>query len=335
MRINDPFGDGFTLAHLTAGINLIPNFYSRVGQMGLMPNEGVDQHTLIVEEHQGILNLLQTSKRGAPGNVNKMGDTTIRNFSIPHITFTDLITPEQLQAKREFATANKPVSATSVMQKIMASMKKKVELTWEYHRMGALKGIVLDANGATLVNLYTEFGITPEVHNFAFTVSTTDIRQLCLNVWRHMEKNLFGETMTGVRCLCSSDFFDSLTGHAKVNTAYERWNDGEALRTDMRRGFRFGEIIFEEYVGQGIDKDGNVRKFIADGEAHFFPVGTDDVFRTYFGPGNFNGAVGKIGKPIYMSQERVDHDKGWSILVETNPLPMCRRPGLLVKGTSS
>lgn len=80
--------------------------------------------------------------------------------------------------------------------------------------------------------------------------------------------------MTGVHGLVSPEFFDALMSHSKVKEAYERWQEGAALRDDMRSGFTFGGITFEEYRGQATDPDGNVRRFIASSEGHCFPVGT-------------------------------------------------------------
>jgi hypothetical protein len=51
--------------------------------------------------------------------------------------------------------------------------------------------------------------------------------------------------MTSIHALVSPEFFDALTGHAKVKEAYERWEDGAALRNDMRAGFTFAGITFE------------------------------------------------------------------------------------------
>ena len=48
----------------------------------------------------------------------------------------------------------------------------------------------------------------------------------------------------------------------------------QALRDDVRAGFTFGGIVFEEYRGQATDGNGATRRFIAAGEAHAFPVGT-------------------------------------------------------------
>jgi hypothetical protein len=137
--------------------------------------------------------------------------------------------------------------------------------------------------------------------------------------------------MTGAHALVSPEFFDALTGHAKVKEAYERQEDGAALRNDMRSGFTFAGITFEEYRGQATDADGNVRKFIASGEAHCFPVGTVDTFATYFAPADFNETVNTLGKPMYAKQEPRKFDRGTDLHTQSNPLPMCHRPAVLVK----
>jgi hypothetical protein len=56
--------------------------------------------------------------------------------------------------------------------------------------------------------------------------------------------------MSAIPALVSPEFFDAMTSHAKVKEAYERWEDGAALRNDMRAGFTFAGITFEEYSGQ-------------------------------------------------------------------------------------
>ena len=137
--------------------------------------------------------------------------------------------------------------------------------------------------------------------------------------------------MTGVHALVSSEFFDALTGHAKVKEAFERWQEGAALRNDLRSGFTYGGITFEEYRGQATDPDGNVRRFIAPKEGHAFPMGTLDSFVTYFAPADFNETVNTLGRPLYAKQEPRRFDRGTDLHTQSNPLPMCLRPGVLVK----
>ena len=115
--------------------------------------------------------------------------------------------------------------------------------------------------------------------------------------------------MNGVHCLCSSEFFAALTGHAKVEKAFENWQNGAILINDIRRGFTYGGITFEEYRGQATDTNGTVRRFIAAGEAHAFPLGTIDTFGTYFAPADFNETVNTVGQPLYAKQEPRKFDR--------------------------
>lgn len=136
--------------------------------------------------------------------------------------------------------------------------------------------------------------------------------------------------MTGVHCLCSPEFFTGLTSHPKVEKAFENWQNGAILINDVRRGFTYGGITFEEYRGQATDHEGNTRRFIAAGEAHAFPLGTVDTFATYVSPADFNETVNTLGQEIYAKQEPRKFDRGTDIHTQSNPLPMCHRPGILI-----
>ena len=103
----------------------------------------------------------------------------------------------------------------------------------------------------------------------------------------------------------------------------------------MRSGFTYGGITFEEYRGQASDANGTVRKFIAPGEAHAFPLGTVDTFATYFAPADFNETVNTLGLPLYAKQDARKFERGTDLHTQSNPLPMCHRPRVLVKLTSA
>lgn len=94
-------------------------------------------------------------------------------------------------------------------------------------------------------------------------------------------------------------------------------------------------IIFEEYRGQARDADGTVRKFIADDEAHAFPMGTMDAFETLFAPADFVETTNTMGLELYAKQEIRKFGRGVDLHTQSNPLPICYRPGVLVKLTSS
>ena len=259
----------------------------------------------------------------------------MRSFTIPHIPHDDVVLPEEVQGIRAFGSETELQAMANVITDHLQNMRNKHAITLEHLRMGALKGNILDADGSTLYNLYNEFEITPKTVNFALSTAGTDVKKKCLEVVRHIEDNLCGEFMMGVHCLVSPEFFDALTSHAKVKEAYERWQEGAALRDDMRAGFTFGGITFEEYRGQATDPDGNVRRFIAANEGHCFPVGTSQTFVTYFAPADFNETVNTLGLPIYAKQEPRKFDRGTDLHTQSNPLPLCLRPAVLVKVTAS
>ena len=317
--ITNPFeSDAFSMTSLTESINILPNNYGRLEAMNLFPQKSVRTRNIAVEEMNGVLNLLPTQIPGGNATVGTRGKRKMRSFMIPHIPHDDVVLPEEVQGIRAFGSETELQAMANVITD-----------------HGALKGNILDADGSTLYNLYDEFEITPKTVNFALSTTGTDVKKKCLEVVRHIEDNLCGEFMTGVHCLVSPEFFDALTSHSKVKEAYERWQEGAALRDDMRSGFTFGGITFEEYRGQATDPDGNVRRFIASGEGHCFPIGTSQTFVTYFAPADFNETVNTLGLPIYAKQEPRKFDRGTDLHTQSNPLPLCLRPAVLVKITAS
>jgi len=334
--MNNPFDTpAFNMTALTAAINILPNTYGKVEQIGLMPAKPVRFRQIAVEEKNGVLNLLPTMPVGSPGTEGKRGKRKLRSFAVPHIPHDDVVLPEEVQGIRAFGSENDAVALADVITDHLQSMRNKHAITLEHLRMGALKGVILDADGSSLYDLYSEFGITAKTVNFVLGTATTNVKGKCLEVLRHIEDNLRGEFMTRVHALVSPEFFDALTSHAKVEKAYERWMEGAALRNDMRSGFTFGGITFEEYRGQATDPDGNVRRFIADGEGHCFPLGTVETFATYFAPADFNETANTLGQPLYAKQEPRKFERGTDLHTQSNPLPMCHRPGVLVKITAS
>jgi hypothetical protein len=330
--MQNPFSNpAFSMAALTAAINIIPNRYGRLEDLGLMPAKPVRQRQIIVEEMNGVLNLLPTLPPGSPGTVGTRGKRTLRSFVIPHIPHDDVVLPEEVQGIRSFGSETETETIAGVLARHLESMRNKHSITLEHLRMGALKGVILDADGSVLYDLFDEFDITPQSVNYELNVATTNVKSKCINTLAAIEDSLKGEFMTGVHCLCSPEFFMALTTHTKVEKAFENWQQGAILINDVRRGFTYAGITFEEYRGQATDPTGATRRFIAAGEAHAFPLGTVDTFGTYFAPADFNETVNTIGQPLYAKQEPRKFERGTDLHTQSNPLPMCHRPGVLVK----
>lgn len=323
----------FSMASLTNAINLLPNRYGRLEQLGLFVPRPVIHRNVIVEEMHGVLNLLPTRQPGSPGTVGTQGKRRVRSFIVPHIPHDDVVLPEEVQGIRAFGSETQTETIAGVMARKLDTMRNKHAITLEHLRMGALKGQILDADGSVIYDLFAEFNVTQATVNFPLGTNTTKVKPKCNEVLRTIEKNLMGEVATGVRVLCSTQFFDALTSHDHVEKAFAFYQQGAALVDDTRNGFRFGGLTFEEYVGFATDAAGVVRKFIPDNEALAFPEGTMDTFGTYFAPADFNETVNTPGLPLYAKQEPRKFDRGTDLHTQSNPLPMCHRPGVLVKLT--
>ena len=51
-------------------------------------------------------------------------------------------------------------------------------------------------------------------------------------------------------------------------------------------------------------------------------------------PADFNETVNTLGQPLYAKQEPRKFERGTDLHTQSNPLPMCHRPGVLVKLTA-
>lgn len=338
MPMLDPFaGGGFSLTTLTQAINKLPNRYGRLQELDLMPMKGLTTRSLEVEERNGILTLVPTKPWGAPASQNLSGKRKLRSFAIPHMPLEDTVLASDVQGIRAFGTENEVDPVTRKVQEKLQEMRDKLDQTLEWRRFGALKGIILDADGSSvLYNLYTEFSITQKTVDFVLGTAGTDIRAKCAEVKRHIEDNLFGERMTEVRVLVSPEFYDKFVSHANVKAAFQNWQAAqERIGGDMRSGFTFGGLTFEEYRAQTSDSTGTMQRYIAANDGHAFPLGTISSFGTYAAPADFNETVNTVGMQYYAKMERQKFDRGMDMHVQSNILPLCLRPEILVRVFSS
>ena len=336
--ILNPFetNDAFSLISLTKSINILPNNYGRLRALNLMPGKGIRSRTVMVEEQNGVLNLLPTLPVGAPGTKNKMGKRAVRSFVVPHIPVEDTILPDEYDGIRAFGQESATDTLAAVMNNHLQTARNKFAITLEHLRMGALKGVILDADASTLYNLYTEFNIVQKEVDFVLGTAGTNVQAKCFEVVRHTEDNLKGEVMNGVHCLVDESFFDKLISHANVKAAFANYAKAqEILGGDPRQGFKFCGITFEEYRGTATDAAGNARKFIASDYGHAFPLGTMNSFETLFAPGNFLETVNTLGLEMYAKQEARKFNAGVDLWMESNPLPICYRPAILVQVKTS
>lgn len=339
-------GDAFSVQTLTEALNLVPKQYGLINEMGIFTEEGVNTTLVSIEKKNGVLNLIPTTERGSPAPKNKSAKRAMLHLEIPHIPLDDLVLPKDIQNVRQFGT-QELATAESVVNDKLVEMALKHDITNEWHKVGALQGKILDADGSTLLNLYTEFGVTEQTVNFTLGTNTTDILGKCLEVKGKIEDSLLGDTMTGVVGLWDPDLFARFIAHAEVKAAYANYQNmvqsvagmasatANPLRDDVRQGFVFGGILHREYRGKATDAGGTTRKFITADTARFFPVGTNRTFKHYNAPADWMETVNTKGLPRYAKVVPEAGGRWVELLSEQNPLPLCLQPKVLIKGYSS
>ena len=105
----------FSMSALTAAINILPNNYDRLAQMGLFVDRPQRFRSIIVEKQNNVLTLLPTMPVGSPGTVGVRGQRNVRSFHIPHIPHDDVVLPEEVQGIRAFGSETELQTVAGVM----------------------------------------------------------------------------------------------------------------------------------------------------------------------------------------------------------------------------
>lgn len=335
-KLADIFNNpAFSTAEMTEAINVIPAQYGDINQLGIFKEKGVTTTSVLIERKNNVLNVLSSVERESPGTPNTSGKRDVVSVPIPSFILDDSIKASDVQNIRKFGTADELEAIQDVVNNKLAEMKAKHEITLEYMRAGALQGIIKDGEGNVLANLFETFGVTQNTQDFKTSSASTNIGTLLHNVKRTIQKNLKGEVMNGVLCLCSGSFFDAITTHASVKEAYNAYQGASPLREDMRYDFEFQGIKFREYEGFASNSKGQTLRFIPENQAIFIPMGTLNTFETVFAPADYIEAANTVGQPYYAKQDIQKFERGIDVQTQSHPLPICKRPELLIKATLS
>lgn len=327
--------DAFTLMGLTQSIQDAAYKPGRIGQMGLFEERPITTTSVSVEKRGDTIGLVESQPRGSSGKVYQSEKRTLRNLSTVHLPQRASVLADEILGMRKFGTEDEIQNMASWLQaEYLGPMKRDIEVTQEWLRMGAIKGQVVDGDGSTvLLDLFTEFGVSQNTDSW--TIASDDIRANIVALKRNIATKLQGLAWSGVHIFCSSTFFDGLIGNSTVEAAYDRFQDGAFLRDDYSQfglnGFTFGStrVTFEEYWGNA-----GSEQLIADGKAYAVPTGVSGLFQTRFAPADYVETVNTPGFPYYAKQQALDMDKGIELEAQSNPLHYCSRPDAVVELTA-
>lgn len=326
----------FETTTLTAAINEIPFVPGRLGQLGIFSELGVPTTTVIIEKNGTVIKLIPTSPRGSPGTPVQGTKRSGVPFVIPRLAAQAQLHADEVQNVREFGTDDQLAGVEQQRDAKLNIVSMSLDMTLENHRLGAIQGVILDADGETvLFDLYDRFEIAEraavslELDAAWAQADGGRIRGLLMGVARDVRDDLGGISPTGLHTLCGDDLYDQLINHPELRETYLQQQEARDLREgDPFEMFKYGPMVFENYRGSGTVK-------IADNEARVIPLGVPELFITRFGPADYMEAVNTVGLPKYT--KAVMDPSGYNRFIEmegqSNPLNVCTRPRVLRKLT--
>lgn len=338
MAIIRSFGNSFEVQDWTEEINVVPNQWGTIGNLGIFQSEPVAEQVVVFEEITKDGALLVDRVRGDRAQVGKDATRKLHTFAIPHFPHDDAISPQDIQGKRAYGSPTEAETLEAVRARKIERIRQNHAWTLEFARAQAITaGTVYSPNGTVTQNWNTEFGVTRTSVDFLLGTAGTEVLAKIEAGISQVQDNAFGETVTGTVVLTSPEFFAKLIAHASVKTAYQYYSSTqEPLRQRLggnfaiQRQFTYGGTTFIElrdtYAGQ---------RLIPTGKAYLLPTGTQNTFKTYFSPAQRFGLVNTLGEEVYLFESADQKGTKIELESESNFVNALLRPALVVEFTSS
>lgn len=330
--------DAFSEVELTSQVERLPHVPTMLGDRKIFTDNPIRTTALAVEERNGILSVVPMSQRGQSTNSERITERRkMRYFDVPRIFKGDTIHSHEIQNIREFGQE-------TVLMQLQAEVARRLsgptgilthlDFTEEFHRLAAVQGLLLDADGSVWYDWFDEFEIAKPAE-IAFNLDANieyTIRPICNKLVRDMARSSQGAftTMTSVTALCGDSFYDKFTTHVDVEKTFKNWSDASELREGGAfKAFSFAGIEWINYRGS----DDNTSIKIPDDKVKFFPENAPGIFERALAPGESFEWVNTPGKERYVVPifDR-DRNSWWRQEAYGYPLHICKRPEVLRTG---
>lgn len=335
MLLSNLFGLAtFQAVELTAQIQRIaymPTMLEAYGE-SLFVTSRSSSPIIALAQMDDMLSLIPTSPRGAPPVELEKKPGDIRMFRTHRLAKGSTLYVDSLTA----ALAGPDYQLVHAVQTEFADraarIRRDIAFTQEYMRFGAIQGRVVDADGSILDDFWQSWGVGMppwiELPLNDPTANLSDFRSAIRDLLRTAERTSKGGWIPGrtrFHAFCGKDFYDKLVTHPAIAQTYLYHAGANELRGMIMDQFELGGVVWIDFHG---DEAGILA--IADDEAHLFPVGGNEVFRTIYGPAEFEPWINQPGMEIYAIMIP-DRDRGAWMRWEgyTYPLHICVRPEML------
>lgn len=341
------FQNPYTLTDLTNEIQMIPNTWGLVSQMGIFSDVGVTQNSVTLDKVNNTLTLINDSRRGTRHNQVGANETVeTYSFAIPHFAIQDRIEPKDIQGRRRPGSTGEADTLALARMRKLERMQKQIGITKEYLAVQGLKGRLVTPAGNLVADFYNEFGVTQKVVDFTLGTATTKVGDKINEVIAHVQDNIMsGDIVNDIVVFCSPEFFQKLVTHSKVEAAYAQYlnanqaNGVQVLRdrlgSGLYRTFNHQGLTFIEYRGKYAKVDGTTEDLIGANDAYAVPMDVTEMFEAYNGPADHLDYLNTIGESMYAWEYTDPRGFYHEIFAEFNTLHLNRRPAAVVRCTTS
>ncbi|MBX9814074.1 MAG: major capsid protein [Sphingomonas sp.] len=344
--------DGFSYTSLQRVVDNAPYVPQALGQMGIFESTPIDTVNALIYEKDGGFAIIPTTERGSPDiqQVRRSG----RLFAIetPRISkkdtvragelgpgITDMALPENIRAR----------NAAQLVDTRTQQLRTDMEATKELHRLGALQGKVLDADGVRVVfDAFDTFGVAqPATVNINFAADALSVN----NAMMYFQENFFVPMRTvlenrwmpnsGIMAMCGDYFWGQLQRNPGFQRQYLLMLQGRQIAAAANplvannnwESVYFGGITWWNYRGS---TGGAIA--VPTNQAILFPVNAKDVFKVYWAPGETLFDSNILGRPeyLYIQQDPYDQMPSYiDIVLRSYPLYACIYPKALMRAQAA
>lgn len=335
------FGDdAFQQAEMIEGIQkrtYIPTGLDSI--IGFQP-KAVSTDTVYIGQRTNTNGIIQSTLRAAPIEMRVRPDKNFRPIKIPRIAEGDQLFAHELANMAPWEGEDEVDMVVARIAEMQEDLIRDVEFTEENMRLGALNGIILDKDGSTIVNFYTEFNVVAPaavdltLDNAAMTIGELRTKigtMIAMPIAKAIGSGAAARTQ--IRAVCGDAFWFALTGHPAVSATYLNYAAAAELRGErIWETYDLGGVMWYHYRGT----DDGTTMTISTNTAKVFPVGVPGMFQHIMGPANeFLPLVNQRGRRYipFLVRDNSGRDQWVQPEIYAYPLFVNARPDLVMTAT--
>jgi hypothetical protein len=308
--------------------------------------KSTSQTAIVFDIDTSTTTLLPQVKRAAGVSTSgKEHSVTTKAIALAYFKHSDTLTVEDIQGHRAPQSTDNETLARATAEKLQ-DMRRAWDMTNEYLKIQALKGLAKSPDGVTIFDAFTEFGVSQTTVDFLLGTSTTNVDGKIATLKRGIGTNVkTGGAISGIEVLVDPTFFDKLVNHPSIVNAYVQYmNSGkQQMRDDLSSYMQWGIMDVFEHRGVRFISydatfnlpDGTTEAAIASSAGHAYALGVQGLFRGYNGPSAKLSGANQAGQELYVRTYVDPKDEYVEFELEAAPLYFCSKPASLYKVTSS